>query len=172
MALSNYVVPRTEVALDATNTISVRGLSLEDITFLVSVHKGDMDALVEMFRTQALAHDVTKAGSKLDPAIIDSAVRKSGDKMIQSFLQQFPLLAANVIAVASDEPEAWQVARHLPLPVQVEAILATARLTFEDAEGFKKFVGNVIAVLQSASAHAPQIVDKSKKTKKSTGSTD
>lgn len=172
MALSDYVVPRTEIELQKGNSISVRGLALEDITFLVSVHKDDMDALIEAFRTKALAGTATKAGSAIDPALIDKVVRDSSDDMVSTFLQQFPLLAANVIATACDEPGAWAKARVLPLPTQVEVIFAVARLTFEDAEGFRKFVGNVTAVLQSASAHAPQVTNVAKnRLKKSTGST-
>lgn len=175
MALSDYVVPRTEIKIGIDNSMSVRGLALEDITFLVSVHKEDIDTLIEMFRAKSMAHVTNKSapGGVINPALIDEMVRKSGDDLISGFLQQFPLLAANVIATACDEPESWQAARTLPLPLQIEALLSVAKLTFEDAEGFKKFVGNVAAVLRSASAQAPQIVSNSKKkSTKSTGSTD
>ena len=164
MALSDYTIPRTDIKAGKT-VLSVRGLSLDDISFLVSVHKEDVDAIVETFRSKVVGKT-----DDVSPDTIDAAVRENGDELITAFLQQFPLVAANVISLACDEPEAWKNAQRLPLPVQVEALLSIAKLTFEDAEGFKKFVGNVIAVLRSASAQAPQ--NKKMKGTKSTGSTD
>lgn len=166
MALSDYTVPRKQVDLGGGNSIEVRGLGMEDVSFLVSVHSDDMDAVVEMFRP--------KSSGPITP---DSIVKKAqeDDGMIAGLLQTFPLLAANIIAVACDEPDQLSTARRLPLPKQTEALIEIARLTFEDAEGFKKFVGNVAAVLRSATPAAPQIGGASKKTKtkkKSTGSTD
>lgn len=160
MALSTYSTPRTTITLDASNNIAVRGLTLEDISFLMQVHKGDVDTVVEMFSG--------KLGKDMTPEGVNKAVQAEGDAMILALLQQFPLLAANIIAVACDEPTAWENAMQLPMPKQVDAILAIAKLTFEDAEGFKKFVGNVLAVMQSVAKQKPQ---KTKATK-STGSTD
>lgn len=171
MALSDYEIPRTTIKLDKRNKIEVRGLGLEDVSFLVRIHKGEVDDLINAFRKKVVNNDPAKnAEGNFDPTAIDDLVKSGGDDLIYGFLQQFPLLAANVIAVACDEPNSWQTARQLPLPTQVEALLAIARLTFEDAEGFKKFVGNVSAVLSSVRSPAPQKI--SKKTTKSTGSMD
>lgn len=166
MALSDYTAPRKKIDLGGGNSIEVRGLGMEDVSFLVSVHSDDMDAVVEMFRPNKTSSE------KITP---ESIVKKAqeDDGMIAGLLQTFPLLAANIIAVACDEPDQLSSARRLPLPKQTEALIEIARLTFEDAEGFKKFVGNVAAVLRSATPAAPQTGGgkKTKKTK-STGSTD
>lgn len=170
MALSNYVIPRTDIKIDKSNSMSVRGLCLEDIGFLVSVHRDDVDAIVEAFRGKALKG--ASANTPLDPSAIEAAVRDNSDELLSTLLQQFPLVVANVIALACDEPDEWQNARRLPMPTQMEAVIEIARLTFEDAEGFKKFMGNVLAVLRSAGAQAPQLAGKKVKAKtKSTGST-
>lgn len=164
MALSDYTVPRKQVDLGGGNFIEVRGLGMEDVSFLVSVHSDDMDAVVEMFRPKT-------SGQITPEAIVKKA--QEDDGMIAGLLQSFPLLAANIIAVACDEPDQLSNARRLPLPKQTEALIEIARLTFEDAEGFKKFVGNVTAVLRSASVKAPPARSKAKKkAKKSTGSMD
>lgn len=167
MALSDYEIPRTSIRLNEKASVDVRALSLDDVSFLVRIHQEDIEALVSMFQAKVGA----KKGN-VDPSKVSALVEQAGDKMISSFLQQFPLLAANIIAVASDEPGAWATARKLPVPVQIDALLAVARLTFEDAEGFKKFVGNVTAAMQSASAQAPQVASKTSRKTKSTGSTD
>lgn len=161
MGLKSYTTPRTTIQLDPSNSIAVRGLNLEDISFLVQVHKGDVDAVVEAFKG--------RVGTDATPDGVTKAVQEQGEAMLLNLLQQFPLLAANVIAVAADEVDAWENAGALPLPKQVEAIFAIAKLTFEDVDGFKKFVGNVLAVVQSVGKQKPR--SKTPKTK-STGSTD
>lgn len=160
MALSNYQIPRTKVDLDPENSISVRGLNLEDISFLVQVHKNDVDNVVAMFQG--------KLGKDKTPEGISKAVQDNGDAMLVELIQKFPMLIANVISVAADEPEAWETASKLPMPVQVEAVLAITKRTFNDVDGFKKFVGNVSAVLQSVATQSPQMM---KAAKKSTGTT-
>lgn len=159
MALSNYTIPRTAVELGDGNSMSVRGLNLEDVSFLVQIHQGDVDNLVAAFR------GATK-GAKTAEAIAGE-VQANGDKMVFALIQQFPLLAANIIATAADEPEAWDTATKLPVPKQVEALIAVAKHTFEDVDGFKKFVGNVSAVLQSVAKQKPQVM----KATESTGTT-
>lgn len=159
MALSNYQIPRTTVDIDASNSFVVRGLNLEDISFLVQVHKNDVDSVVSMFQG--------KLGKDASPEGVAKAVQKNGDAMIVELIQRFPLLIANVIAVASDEPDQWDNASKLPVPVQIEAILAVAKLTFNDVDGFKKFVGNVSAVLQSVAKQKPLMT-----ATKSTGTSD
>lgn len=143
MALSNYSIPRTTIALGDGNEISVRGLNTEDISFLVQVHKADVDAVVAMMRG-------TIKDAKT-PDEIAAAVTKQGDETLLLAVQHFPLLIGNIIANAADEPEAWDNATKLPAPVQLEALLAIVRHTFNDVDGFKKFVGNVTAVLRSVS---------------------
>lgn len=160
MALSNYTAPRTVIELGNDNSLSVRGLNLEDISYLVQVHQGDVDNLVSAFRG-AVGDAKTADG-------VAAAVQADGDKMVFSLIQQFPLLAANLIATAADEPEAWDAATKLPVPKQIEALIAIAKNTFEDVDGFKKFVGNVSAVLQSVAKQKPQVT----KATKSTGTTD
>lgn len=160
MALSNYQIPRTTIPLGNENNMAVRGLNLEDISFLVQVHKNDVDSVVSLFQG--------KIGKDKTPEGVAKVVQKNGSELIVELIQRFPLLIANVICVAADEPEQWENASKLPMPVQVEAVLAIATHTFNDVDGFKKFVGNVGAVLQSVAKQNPQ----TKAAKKSTGTTD
>lgn len=160
MALSDYKIPRTEVPLDAANTVSVRGLNLEDVAFLVQVHKNDIDAVIE-----AIKGNIEKGSTPEDVA---AAVESKGTDVLTSVIQQSPLLVANIISTASDEPDAWETAVKLPVPVQIEILLNVAKLTFNDIDGFKKFVGNVSAVMQSVAKQKPQI---GKPATRSTGTT-
>jgi len=147
MALKNYTIPRLPVVLAEGNEIQVRGLNLDDVSFLAQVHRDDVDRIIATFRSDV---------PSLDPEAVETAVRERGNAMIAALLQHFPIVAGNVIAVASDEPEQWDVAQKLPVPVQVDALMKIARLTFNDFDGFKKFVGNVLAAVQSAKAPPQQ----------------
>lgn len=168
MSLKNYTAPRKDIPLGNGESVSVRGLNLEDISFLVQVHHADVDRLVETFRGRLQG---AASGGQVDPAKVEQAIRDNSSGMLVNFVQHFPLLVANVIALAADEPNAWENATKLPIPVQTEAVVEIARLTFEDYNGFKKFVGNVVAAAQSVAKRPPQ-QNSSKKTTKSTGSTD
>lgn len=147
MALKTYTIPRLPVLLTEGNEIQVRGLNLDDVSFLVQVHRDDVDKIIAAFRSEV---------PSLDPEAVDAAVRERGNAMISVLLQHFPIVAGNVIAVASDEPEQWDVAQKLPVPVQIDALVKVAKLTFNDFDGFKKFLGNVLAVVQSAKAPPQQ----------------
>jgi hypothetical protein len=67
----------------------------------------------------------------------------------------FPFVLGALIARGCGEPDLWEKAMTLPLPVQVEAIEHIARLTFVDRAGFERLVGKVKAVLGNAVAPSP-----------------
>jgi hypothetical protein len=74
---------------------------------------------------------------------------------------QLPGLTAKVIAFAADEPgEAHKVVK-LPVSVQLEAILAIGRLTFDGETSIKNFMSGLLTLVTSmrnAAAQANQIL--------------
>jgi len=75
--------------------------------------------------------------------------------------QTVPDLAAAVIALASDEPDAVDVVRSLPLPVQLDALIAVGKLTFTDEGAVPKFLAGLGGMLRagaSAAKMAPSVM--------------
>ena len=114
MALSDIAVP-TEIISVGRHSFSVRGLSFEDVTALINRHQIALEALIGMY------------GKATDADLLQFLIRES------------PTLAAQIIALASDEPDQEKAVRRLPLPTQIDALTMVAKLTFEEAGGVKKF---------------------------------
>ena len=129
MGLKNYKPVRHTFSL-GDNSFSVRGLSLEDIGALVNHHLPDIEALFSIFE---------KSGSLEN----DDAFRD----IVKAAITEAPGFVANVIAMASDEPDAAQEAQLLPGPIQVSALLKIGDLTFKDVGGVKKGMEDIAALL-------------------------
>lgn len=131
MALSDYVPARSVVSFKG-GEFSVRGLALDDIAVLMRNHLSDINALVDVF-----GKDVT------DEAAIGAVAQHA-----IALIREAPGLVANLIALASDEPDSVDHARRLLMPVQVRAIEEIAKLTFEEAGGPKKFFESLMVLLR------------------------
>jgi hypothetical protein len=64
-------------------------------------------------------------------------------QMVLALVLDAPAIAADIIAIAADQPDANKQARTLPFPVQVDALTRVGRLTFEAGGG----LGNFLAAL-------------------------
>ena len=133
MSLKDLVVPKAQIEA-AGVTFHVRGLSLEDILLLVSEHKAELSVLFDRFQDSA------------DTDIDDT--RTMGANLIQ----EAPGLAAKIIAIAADEPDAVDNVRQLPFPAQVDTLDQIGRLTFESQRDVKKVLEIVIRVAQGANS--------------------
>lgn len=123
MSLADYKPARESVEFKG-GSVSVRGLSLDDMTVLMRNHLADLDRLMEIYR-----RDVR------DELAVAAAIQYG-----VSLAREAPGLVAHVIALASDEPDHVDQARMLPLPVQVEILKSVGRMTFEEVGGAKKFL--------------------------------
>ena len=122
MGLADYQPARQTVEFKG-GSVSVRGLSLDDLTVLLKHHLQDLDNLMEIYQ-----RDVK------DELAIAAAVQYG-----VSLAREAPGLVAHVISLACDEPDKVDRARILPLPIQVELLKAIGSLTFEEVGGAKKF---------------------------------
>jgi len=117
MAVPAYTPPTKSISLPrTTETLTVRGLSLEDITSLLHAHLPDITLAVEQYRA----------------SLSDVYSTRSMDAFLASMMTGFPKLAAAVIATAADDPEAVDQIRRYPSGVQIKALVAIAELSLED----------------------------------------
>lgn len=115
---------------------TVRGLGLDIIArLLASGTRTQIDAALAQI---AAAQDAKKAG---DSKAIDAA--------LMGIATGLPELVAKVIALCADEPDAEAVVAKLPLPVQVEALIAIGQLTFDGEESIKNFVSGLMTLMGS-----------------------
>lgn len=124
MALADFTPERVEVKYKGKALATVRGLNLEDLSVLIRSHLGDLQRLWEL-----LEDDKQNVFQRL-----------SADGFLLKLIGDAPVLGSKIIAIASDEPEAAEQAKLLPLPLQVMFLQHIVRLTFEDIGGPKAFV--------------------------------
>lgn len=107
-------------------------------------------------------HDILATLDELDIVKAGGTVEEAADRLIDELPKAIsrismsvPELVALIIAYAADEadPSTIDYIRDTwPVSVQADALASIARETFVDDEGFRRFVGNVVAVLQSGNA--------------------
>ena len=138
MSLSNYKAPRENIDLKG-GSFSVRGLSLQDVSMLVQHHLPDIEAVFDLF-----GH-------------LDTATPDEMRPVVTAMVAQAPGFAANVIALASDEPEQAQTAATLPAPVQIDALMKIGNLTFSDVGGPKNAMETIVALLANAKPNLTKV---------------
>ncbi|MEL4071752.1 hypothetical protein WKW50_16530 [Ochrobactrum sp. GPK 3] len=136
MALSDYVVETREIAVPKASPLSVRGLSLVDVTRLLSTRGKEIQTFFQKYISEIQAGGNPKADlpANLGQTLLDSA----------------PSLVAEIIAHAADEPQAVHQASRLPITTQLEALEAIGQLTFDAEGGPKKFLEAVIRIMSGA----------------------
>jgi len=116
-------VPNTEASFE------VRGLSLADISALMETHGQALNGIY--------VEQIGDADGNLDAGHI-----------AQTLMRTAPSAVSAIICIAAGEPEAEETVAQLPVPVQVEALVQIARLTFHSEEA----LGNLIATVISAAS--------------------
>ena len=141
MGIAGYTPPTKEVERPDGETFSVRALALEDITILLRKHYAPVSSIFDKYVVRELAVQATQeTGSALDLDV-------SGE-VLSGVLEQAPLLIADVIARAADEPETAHLVRRFSMGLQVDALTKIVTLTLESEGGPKKMLGNLMAVYQ------------------------
>lgn len=133
MSLKAIKLPQAVVELP-DGSFTVRGLSLDDLAYLVQRHSAKLQ---ELFNTFAASSELTTED------VVQFAL---------PMIQAAPEIAAELIACASGDPEDASIAGQLPFPVQIDALEKVARLTFETGGGPKKLVETVIRLAQGTTS--------------------
>ena len=138
-----FAIPTSEVVIpaDASNkaqSFRVRGVSLPDLSVVMREHGEAMAMLYARFGDEALdVSDKQTAGA------------------ISELLADVPELAATIISRCSYEALDVETTLVLPLPVQIDALMAISRLTFVGEGAVGKFIAVVTEMLRGmASAMA------------------
>lgn len=138
--------PTVDIRWQGEVVATVRGLSPADVTsILVSVGED----LAGLFN---LAEDLD--GMKLDvdnaEALADQLTQQ-WPKIVTSIGVHLPNLLAQLIARAADDADAWEMVRdHYSFVLQFDILAEIAKLTFNEPEGFRRFVGNVLLLVDLA----------------------
>jgi len=136
MSLSNYNPETTTVDLPGRGgSLTVRGLSFQDLTALIRDHRETIEKLF---------NDYSDDGS-------------NAHSLLTKLLTNSPEFCAHVIALACDEPEAVDNALRLPLTAQLDALIAVGKMTFEEAGGVKKFLEQIIMIIQGVTGVMEQL---------------
>lgn len=134
MGFGDLPLLTTEIPYGNTS-FTVRGLSTEDVSAILSRFGSEV---VMLF------------GGLLSGQAVDVETMPA---MMRTLVVEAPTLVAEVIARAADDPSEKGVsrARKLPLPVQVDALIAVYHNTFTSESELKKFVGVVTSLTLRAS---------------------
>lgn len=140
MSLSSYAPPRENVPAGPV-TLSVRGLNINDVALLMAAHANGLIAGYRAFEQMTEGSlDTNQAVNKI---VLETVIRA-------------PDLAADIIRLACDEPDAGPQARALPFPVQVTALAAIMRLTFEAGGGLGNFLAALDAIARGLGIELPK----------------
>lgn len=143
MGLKNLKFPEATIEFSGGD-FAVRGLSLNDISWLVQRHGQKLNNLFTQFQQSA---------DELDTATVAA--------FALPLLQSAPEIAAELIACATGDAEDAEMAAQLPFPVQLDALEKLVELTFSAGGGPKKLVEIVVRLAQGttgllAELKAPQ----------------
>lgn len=135
MSLRDYVIGTRTVTLQGDHKLSVRALGFDDIQHLLVNKHGLIDTALRLF-----------SESGLNP---DSADPQQVREFTASLLAALPDLAAELIAMAADEPDLGSKAKRLPAPAQLEALMAIYELTFTEPDSVKNFFDRLASLMTS-----------------------
>ena len=121
--LAELVLPTADVEVPGAGSFSVRGLALDDAAALFREHAQVLETVYEEIKEE----------DTLDMRVIS-----------EMLLRTAPECAAEIIALAGDALDRIDIARKLPLPVQLTALVDIAQLTFHSEEDVKKTLELVI----------------------------
>ncbi len=133
MPLSDYVIPTRKIILPGDGSFFVRGMSLEDISFITSRH---LHQLVELF--EKIKQEVPEGKDKKPEDI---------NQIIRTAITTAPEAVATIIALAADEPEQTEMVSRLPVSIQTEAIMAVVEMTFESEAHMGKFMQAIVKAM-------------------------
>ncbi len=124
-----------KVTEEEGNSFEVRGLSFNDVTQLLSLHRPAMEGLFKQYIEQNpesfSIEDVSERATEVAAGMLGHA----------------PALAAHVIALGADDVDSFDDYAMLPMGIQLDAISDIGALTLESAGGAKKFMALLASLI-------------------------
>lgn len=138
--------PTVDISWQGEVVASVRGLSPADVTaVLISVGE-DIAGLF------SVAEEVDKM--KLnggDAEQLADQLMSQWPKIVVAVGEHLPNVLSQLIARAAGDPDAWEMVRdNYSFVLQFDILAEIAKLTFNSPEGFRRFVGNVLLLVDLA----------------------
>lgn len=120
--LSAVIEEKRTIKLSPDNSVTLRGLNMEDFAILLNNYQ---EIMILLFGGGLKGKSASEIGKEL--------------------LVRFPSFAYMVIALAADEPESAEKVAALPFPTQVELLANVSNLTMPEGvkEGAKKIVSAI-----------------------------
>lgn len=143
MAINRKISTTKAVMWNGEEVADVRGLSSNDIAVILEREGAGLRAVLDMLDEADLSGvDVTNQEQ------VAGAVMGIAPTMVVQLSRMLPAFLATVIAVAADgdDEDIDHIEKHWPVALQFLALSEIASLTFSGAEGFRAFVGNVLAL--------------------------
>jgi hypothetical protein len=139
--MANFAFARSTIKVSEHegNSFAVRGLSMNDISRLATLHRPIVEDLLERY-------------VGLDPEALTAEDISAGSaKVIVGLLEQVPAFLAHVIALGADDVEAFEEYSTLPMGVQLDALSEIGSLTVAGVGGQSKVRGLVANIAKSKS---------------------
>lgn len=137
MSNRKLVVPTETINMPgSTETLVVRGLSVNDFKTLINMHRDIAAMLFDKI--------VNSASASPEQALV------SVDDMVMMVVDEFPLVLADFIAIASDQLDEAEGFIKLPVGAQFEAVSKICRLTFGEEDAAKKLLATVTKLMGAA----------------------
>lgn len=114
--------------------LTLRGLCLDDVLQIARIHGEAFNTLFEKFTGGDAPEIDLENSAQIAGIMVDHA----------------PNIAASIIAYAADDPDAAEVARRFPFPLQIECLEKIGALTFIMEGGPKKLLETVIRITGGA----------------------
>lgn len=161
--IAEYEIPTLPIMSRGKEIFRVRGLDVEDLTFLAQNYLGDIKQAVEAFgRSKA--------------RVIE---RQSINEFALIAAKDFPALTAEIISRAADESGQADKVRRMPWIIQLTALKDIIVLSTEEAGGLKNLLAALVAALEidqqklgKVATYLQSIIGNSVKTSPSSSETD
>ncbi|MGP1665477.1 MAG: phage pre-tape measure protein [Rhodanobacter sp.] len=134
--LHDFTIPTKTIEYKGSPVLDVRGLSFNDISYLILQHRDDVDKLVTLWD----AYSQRGGFSEMKEAVI---------------IQYGFELLREAPGMAADAHESFARIAKLPSSVQIDALKAIGNMTIEDFGGAKKMLETLWTTVL---AHAPDQV--------------
>jgi hypothetical protein len=134
MSLSDFQI-ETAAIIRGSSSFSVRGLSADDVQAILARVRNSLELIFNLAEKEGISSLGNVTQDKLR-------------RFLVSAIKEFPIVIAMIIAQATGELDEYEVAKSLPIQIQIEALEKISALTFGDATNFGAFSGKVQAVIQ------------------------
>jgi hypothetical protein len=143
MSIEAYEIPTLPVLAKGEPIFHVRGLDVEDLTFLAQNYLEDI-------RNAIVMYGVNKQRV---------AARQNLNELVLLAAKDFPPLVAEIISRAAGEPGQTDKVRRMPFMIQIMALKNVLTLTTEEAGGLKNLIAVLAAALEIDQTKLPGVTE-------------